>query len=78
MRVSFGCEAGYANKPLGCATSRPTGHSDPPVMHGTDRREWAVFGAFGGWARLRLARKVAREEVVTEAVCVRWRGVRWV
>ena len=29
-----------------------------------------VFGAFGGWAWLRRTRKVAREEVVTEAVCV--------
>ena len=28
--------------------SRLTGHSDPLVIHGTDRREWAVFGAFGG------------------------------
>ena len=52
-----GCEAGCANKLLGCSTSKPTNHPDPPVMHGTDRREWAVFGAFGGWAQLRRARR---------------------
>ena len=65
-----GCEAGYANKLLGCATSKPTDPSDTHVMHGTDRQEWAVFGAFGGWAAAPAGADVAREEVVTEAVCV--------
>eukprot|EP00966_Prymnesium_polylepis_P313863 7253145-Prymnesium_polylepis.6 len=42
LRVPVGCEAGCANKLLGCAISRPTGPSDPPVMHGTDRRQAVV------------------------------------
>ena len=67
MRVSVGCEAGYANKLLGCAASKPTGHLGPPVLHETDRRCWAVLGAFGGGAD----GDGARSEIVTDAsACV--------
>ena len=62
-----GGPGGCANELLGCATSRPTGHLDPPVMHETDRRCWAVLGAFGGGAD----GDGARSEIVTDAsACV--------
>ena len=63
--VKQGCGS---NRLLGCATSKPTGHLGPPVMHETDRRRWAALGAFAGGG---ADGDGARSEIVTDAsLCV--------